>query len=164
MTLAVVNNKGGVGKTTTSVNLAAALASPRRRVLLVDLDSQASASRCFGVDRAHLKPSSANCLLQTYPARQAIRATAVPGLDLITGSPDLANADVALSDVAGRELVLRQALQSVRSRYDLILIDTSPLSLAEKGTIDPIVIAGQAGASILVTTPRSLERLSLIHI
>lgn len=126
MVIAVVNNKGGVGKTTTSVNLSAALAAPGRRVLLIDLDSQASASLWCGVERGRLRPSSANVLLNEFPVEQAIRPTSLPHVDLITGSIELANADLALGEAKGRELTLKQLLKSARGRYGVIVLDCPP--------------------------------------
>ena len=160
MVIAVVNNKGGVGKTATSVNLSAALAGLGRRILLVDLDSQASASLWFGVTRGDLKPSSATCLLDGYPVTRAIRQTAVPNLDLLTGSVELASADVALCDVRGRELALKKVLAGMRDHYDVILIDCPPsLSLlcvnalvAADGVIVPVTsqhLAAEGLASLL---------------
>jgi chromosome partitioning protein len=108
------------------VNLGAALASPKRRVLLVDLDSQASASLWCGVSRSQLVPSSASCLLEQLPLTKAIRQTSTPNLDLITASAELANADLRLCEVVGREVTLKRALQSVRQRYDVIVLDCPP--------------------------------------
>jgi chromosome partitioning protein len=124
--IAVLNNKGGVGKTTTSVNLAAAFANSGRRVLLIDLDSQASASLWCGVPRTALEPSSADCLLHDYPVSRAVRVTATKNLELVTGSLELASADLALCGVPGREHVLSKALDDVRPRYDMIVLDCPP--------------------------------------
>jgi chromosome partitioning protein len=144
--VAVVNTKGGVGKTTTAVNLGAALASAGRRVLLVDLDSQASASIWCGIRPGRLKPSAASVLLHDFPIGQAIRSTATKHLDILPGSIDLASADLALADVRGRESTLRHALEPLGLRYELIVLDCPPsLSLiavnalvAASGIVIPI--------------------------
>jgi chromosome partitioning protein len=157
--IAIANNKGGVGKTTTAVNLAAALASGRRKVLLVDLDSQASASLWLGVDRGRLKPSSASVLLHEFPINQAIRPTRVPHLDLLTGSVELANADIALAEIPGRELTLKNVLQRIRSRYDIVVLDCPP-SLSLVG-VNALVAAD---ALIVPVTPQHLAAEGLVSL
>ena len=130
MITALISRKGGVGKTTTAVNLSAALAAQGLRVLLVDLDSQASASLSLGVDRANLAPSSADILLGGLPANQAVRETAIPGLHLITASVDLIKAESELAVFRGKETRLRTALAPIVRDYDFIFLDCpSSLSL-----------------------------------
>src|SRR5436305_4842582 len=130
MITAILSRKGGVGKTTTAVNLATALAGLGRRTLLVDLDAQASASRSLGVARGDLAPSSADVLLSGLPAADAVRRTTVPGLDLVTASVDLARVDVDLGVLRRRESRLQASLAPLRGAYEFILLDCpSALSL-----------------------------------
>ena len=126
MILAFMNNKGGVAKTTTAVNLAAALAGRSYHVLLIDLDNQGGASASLGVARTDRSPSLADVLLDNVPLRKVIRPMSLTGLDLVTGSMTLANVDIVLGDVKGRERCLQQALIPVRSDYDFILLDCPP--------------------------------------
>jgi len=126
MVISVVNNKGGTGKTTTSVNLAAALANTGYRVLLVDLDPQASASLSLGIERGDLSPSAADVLLRKTSIKSIIRPCSIQRLHLLTGDIKLASTDLNLATVPGRECRLSESLNVVRDDYDFILCDCPP--------------------------------------
>lgn len=126
MIVSVISRKGGVGKTTSVVSLAGALARLGKRVLVVDLDSQASASLSLGVARADLAPSIHDVLFRSVPAAKAIRATLTEKVDLLTASADLMHADIELAPVRNRETKLREALAPVATTYDWILLDCPP--------------------------------------
>ncbi len=125
--IAVANQKGGVAKTTTCINLGASLVATKRRVLLIDLDPQGNATVGSGIDKDSLETSSYHVLLGKAPAAQVIRHSDSAGYDILPTNGDLTAAEVELMNMmVAREQRLNQALQEVRDNYDFILIDCPP--------------------------------------
>ncbi len=140
--IALVNQKGGVGKSTTAVNLGAALAMIGRRVLVVDDDPQGNATTGFGIEKSALRASIYEVLMRNAPLEDAICKTEIDLLQIVPATINLAGAEIELVSELSRETRLRDALQSVVEQYDYVLVDSPPsLGLL---TINALVAAGEA--------------------
>jgi chromosome partitioning protein len=167
--IAIANQKGGVGKTTTAINLGAGLAIAERRTLIVDMDPQGNATSGMGIDRAQLKGSIYDVLAEEATVEE-IRVEQVhfPRLDVLPSSQDLVGAEVELVDRPGREVVLRNALASVRDEYEYVLLDCPPslglLTLNTLAAADTVLIPIQCefyaleGLSQLLNTVRLVQQ------
>lgn len=124
--IALANQKGGVGKTTTAINLAASLASLGKKILLVDADPQANASSGLGVDVRDVKKSIYECLVEEIQPQEAIMPTDLENLSIIPSHIDLVGAEIEMLEIEHREKIMRRMLQPLKDQYDYILIDCLP--------------------------------------
>ena len=164
--IALTNQKGGVGKTTTTINLAASLATLEKTVLVVDADPQANASSGLGVDVQKLEGSLYECLIGDATLKDVIYTTDIDGLDIVPSHINLAGAEIEMLSLAHREEIIKKLLEPVRNDYDYILIDCSPslglITVNALTAADSVIIPVQCEYFALEGIAKLLNTIKLI--
>ena len=165
--VAIANQKGGVGKTTTAVNLSSCLAVAEKRTLLIDVDPQANATSGVGVDPRQLDRSTYDVIINQENIENVILSTKVPNLDLVPAHINLVGAEVELIQVIARERILRDAIQSIRNKYDYVFIDCPPslgiLTLNALTAADSVLIPIQCEYYALEGLSQLLNTVKLVQ-
>lgn len=164
--IAIANQKGGVGKTTSAVNLAASMAATKRKVLLIDLDPQGNATMGSGVDKYEVEFSAYDLLVDDTPFEQVVQTETSGGYHLVAGNGDVTAAEVKMMEMYGRELRLKKALDKIKDDYDFIFIDCPPslnmLTVNAMAAADSVIVPMQCeyyaleGLTALMETITSL--------
>ena len=164
--IALANQKGGVGKTTTTINLAASLATLEKTVLVVDADPQANASSGLGVDIKQVDCSLYECIINKTDVRDAIYTTDIEGLDIIPSHIDLVGAEIEMLNLENRERIISNLLEPLRKEYDFILIDCSPslglITVNSLTAADSVIIPVQCEYFALEGISKLLNTIKII--